>query len=67
MTKRLKLSVFLLVAGGLGFVLGALHERPPRTAHAQAPAPQAPADGKLRIIVFGAHPDDPEYPPRVWR
>jgi len=61
MTKRLKLSVFLLVAGGLGFVLGALHERPPRTAHAQAPAPQAPADGKLRIIVFGAHPDDPEY------
>ena len=61
MTTRLKLPVFLLVAGGLGFVLGTLHERQPRIAHAQTVAPQTPSDGKLRIIVFGAHPDDPEY------
>src|ERR1051326_6614030 len=60
--KRLRFSVFaLLVAGGLGFVRGTLHERKPRIALAQAPVAQAPADGKLRIIVFGAHPDDPEY------
>jgi N-acetylglucosamine malate deacetylase 1 len=61
--KRLRFSVFaLLAAGGLGFVLGTLHERQPRVALAQTPAAtQAPSDGKLRIIVFGAHPDDPEY------
>ena len=57
-----KVSAFtLLTAGGLGFLLGTLHERQPRTVLAQAATPQAPADGKLRIIVFGAHPDDPEY------
>src|SRR5436305_1531813 len=62
MKKQLGFSVFaLLVAGGLGFVLGTLQERQPRTALAQAAEPQAASDGKLRIIVFGAHPDDPEY------
>jgi len=57
-----RVSIFaLLASGGLGFLLGTLHERQPRIAFAQAAAAQAPADGKLRIIVFGAHPDDPEY------
>ncbi len=53
----------LFMAAGLGFVLGTLWNRPfPRIAFAQAPAAAPPAsDGKLRIIVFGAHPDDAEY------
>lgn len=55
----------LLVVLGLGFVLGTLYkEHRPQVALAQAaqtaPA-QVPEDGKLRIIVFGAHPDDAEY------
>lgn len=53
----------VLVAGGLGVVLAAVmnQSRLP-VALAQAAAPvQAADDGKLRIIVFGAHPDDAEY------
>jgi LmbE family N-acetylglucosaminyl deacetylase len=38
-----------------------MKDRIPQIAFAQAAAPQPPQDGKLRIIVFGAHPDDPEY------
>jgi len=45
----------------MGFMLGTLQKSQPRIALAQGIAPQAPGDGKLRIIVFGAHPDDPEY------
>ena len=64
MKRRMGLPVFnLLVGCGLGVVLGtAMHEQQPHIALANAAAPaQAPADGKLRIIVFGAHPDDAEY------
>jgi LmbE family N-acetylglucosaminyl deacetylase len=53
----------LLVGCGLGVVLGTvMHEQRPQIALAKAAGPaQAPADGKLRIIIFGAHPDDAEY------
>ena len=64
MEKRLRMSVLaLLVACGLGVVFGTVLNQPrPRVALAHAAAPvQAPDDGKLRIIIFGAHPDDAEY------
>jgi len=53
----------LLAACGLGLGIGTvMNERRPHVALAKAAAPaQAPADGKLRIIIFGAHPDDAEY------
>jgi LmbE family N-acetylglucosaminyl deacetylase len=55
--------VTLLAACGLGVVLGTgVNEQRPRVALAKTAAPaQAPEDGKLRIIIFGAHPDDAEY------
>jgi len=55
--------VTLLAACGLGVVLGTVVNEPrPRVALAKTAAPSpAPEDGKLRIIIFGAHPDDAEY------
>jgi LmbE family N-acetylglucosaminyl deacetylase len=56
-------AITLVLAAGIGFVLGTMfHEQHPRVALAQTPpASPVPNDGKLRIIVFGAHPDDAEY------
>src|SRR5262252_5331416 len=50
-TRRLTIAFSCLVALGFFFVAG-----PPAFAGAEATA----ADGKLRIICFGAHPDDCE-------
>src|SRR6185503_11918539 len=64
MTRRTGFSAWtLLVACGLGVMIGtSMTERRPRVALANSAAPaQAREDGKLRIIVFGAHPDDSEY------
>jgi hypothetical protein len=56
-------AITLLLAGALGFVLGKLNsDRQPLIALAQTSAAARPAnDGKLNIIIFGAHPDDAEY------
>jgi LmbE family N-acetylglucosaminyl deacetylase len=53
----------LLAGCGLAIVLGTVWSGyRPQVALAQAAAPaQARNDGKLRIIIFGAHPDDAEY------
>src|SRR5437762_429890 len=57
----------LFTALVLSFLLGSSSGRPPHSAATPAataqttPATSAPAeDGKLRIICFGAHPDDCE-------
>ncbi len=58
-------ALTLIAACGVGLVIGTvITGQRPRVASAKAAAPaaaQAPADGKLRIIFFGAHPDDSEY------
>ena len=52
-----------MLVGALGFLLGRMGDsRRPHIAFAQAVTTAAPPnDGKLNIIVFGAHPDDAEY------
>lgn len=52
------------LAGALGFLCGVWIRRAPSAGIVLAQTPSAtPAanDGKLRIIIFGAHPDDAEY------
>ncbi len=65
MNKRVAFPALGLAAAcGLGFALGNIMSAPrPSVAFAKAAAPAqvAPNDGKLRIIIFGAHPDDSEY------
>ncbi len=67
MTRRITVPALgLLASCGLGIMIGTvMNGRRPDVAlaSAAAPAAQAPApeDGKLRIIIFGAHPDDAEY------
>ena len=56
-------AITLVLVGVVGFVCGTMVNRQHTgVALAQSPAAsQVPNDGKLRIIVFGAHPDDAEY------
>jgi LmbE family N-acetylglucosaminyl deacetylase len=61
---RAQTGLLILAVSGAaltGFLAGSSRRQ---TAVVKAAAPalaQAPADGKLRIIIFGAHPDDAEY------
>src|SRR5579883_16281 len=59
----MKLSAVTLVAvAAFGFVAATLLQDRSTVALAQSSAATPPAnDGKLRIIIFGAHPDDAEY------
>ena len=65
MNQRTAVSALtLLAACGLGVAIGtSINDQRPRVALAKAAvqATRPPEDGKLRIIVFGAHPDDSEY------
>src|SRR5689334_7424928 len=64
MKTRIGISTLtLLLACGVGIILGTLISgQHPQVALAKTAAlAQPPDDGKLRIIIFGAHPDDAEY------
>jgi LmbE family N-acetylglucosaminyl deacetylase len=63
MKKRTGFSILVLLGVlALGFALGAfVNGHPEQVVLAQPAQAQAQPDGKLRIIVFGAHPDDAEY------
>jgi len=67
MNRQTRVTVWTaLAAAGAGFVIGkAVYQPGPwaaQAAPAQTAAPaQEPNDGKLHVIVIGAHPDDAEY------
>ena len=64
MRKRIGIPATTLVLGcAVGLSIGTMtSERRPHVAFAKSGTPsQAASDGKLRIIIFGAHPDDAEY------
>ena len=56
-------AITLVLVGVMGFVFGTMVKgQHPGLALAQSSAAgQVPNDGRLRIIIFGAHPDDAEY------
>lgn len=61
MRLRIGLTALAAITAGVaGFIIGGWTgiERPVQAA---TPPAQAASDGKLRIIFFGAHPDDAEY------
>jgi LmbE family N-acetylglucosaminyl deacetylase len=61
-STRLSGAAALIAAFTIGAAVTTLLHRRPQVALAQARPPVPPAnDGKLRILIFGAHPDDPEY------
>lgn len=66
MTIRRPFLILALVAAAAvgmaaGLLINSAYHASAAQAVAQAGQAPAPADGKLRIIAFGAHPDDAEY------